>query len=173
MGRRRINSDLNRGAAMMLDSFRVVLVLLLIAILAGASGAHAQRNLRRFALRTGESTVLREYYFVVNCRSILLSPPVLEVLEGPEELAVQIKEGQVVARAQNCAAPVLGGTVVATAKEVGEPKEAKLTFRLKFNTKAGERQSSDTYIISLFPAAAQAGESSQSTPPLTQPASRQ
>lgn len=151
---------------MTLDSFRVVPAILLIAIFFGAAGARAQQKLQRLALRSGESTVLRNYYFVANCRSILLSTPVLEVLEGPEELAVQIKEGQVVARTQNCAAPVLGGTVVATAKEVAEPKEAKLTIRLKFSTKAGERQSSDTYIMSLFPGVAQAGESSRSSPPL-------
>jgi hypothetical protein len=48
---------------------------------------------------------------------------------------------------------VLGGTVVATAKEVKEPKEARLTIRLKYKTKGGggERQSSNLYIVSLFP----------------------
>ena len=42
-------------------------------------------------------------------------------------------------------------TVVATAGAVKAPKEAKLTIRLKFKTKIGERQSSNVYIVSLFP----------------------
>jgi hypothetical protein len=46
---------------------------------------------------------------------------------------------------------VAGGKVVATAKDVKEPKEAKLTIRLNYNTKEGERQSSSVYIVSLFP----------------------
>jgi hypothetical protein len=41
--------------------------------------------------------------------------------------------------------------VIATAKDVKAPKEAKLTIRLKFNTKVGERQSSNIYNVSLFP----------------------
>ncbi len=41
--------------------------------------------------------------------------------------------------------------VVATAKEVKEPKEAKLTYRVKYKTKDGDRQTSNVYTISLFP----------------------
>ena len=73
----------------------------------------------------------------------------LDVLEGPKELAVSLKGSMKVP--QKCTKPVPGGTVVATAKDVKAPKEAKLTIRLKFNTKVGERQSSNVYIVSLFP----------------------
>jgi len=79
----------------------------------------------------------------------MIGNPVLDVLEGPKELAVSLKGGMKVP--QKCTKPVLGGTVVATAKDVKAPKEAKLTIRLKFNTKVGERQSSNVYIVSLFP----------------------
>ena len=81
----------------------------------------------------------------------MVGTPALDVLEGPEELTLTLKEGPVVPRANNCAKPVPGGTVVATAKEIKEPIEAKLTIRLKYNTKGGERQSSSVYIVSLFP----------------------
>jgi hypothetical protein len=43
--------------------------------------------------------------------------------------------GMVRPRGPNCTKPVPGGKVVATARDVKEPKEAKLTIRLKFKTK--------------------------------------
>jgi hypothetical protein len=122
---------------------------LAIAVLISAPAAHAQQTPRHIALKSGESTELRNYYFVQHCRSIMIGNPVLDVLEGPEELTVSLKAGMKVP--QKCTKPVQGGTVVATAKEVKARKEAKLTIRLKFNTKVGERQSSNVYIVSLFP----------------------
>jgi hypothetical protein len=124
---------------------------LIVTILAGTAGAHAQQNPQRISLKSGESTELRNYFYIANCQSIMVGTPVLDVLEGPEELTLTLKEGPVVPRANNCAKPVPGGTVVATAKEIKEPIEAKLTIRLKYNTKGGERQSSSVYIVSLFP----------------------
>jgi hypothetical protein len=120
-----------------------------LAIFATPAGTHAQQGLRRIALKSGESTELRNYYFVQHCQSIMIGKPVLDVLEGPEELIVSLKEGTKVP--QKCTKPVPGGTVIATAKDVKAPKEAKLTIRLKFNTKVGERQSSNIYNVSLFP----------------------
>ena len=133
------------------NSYGVVLTLS-IAIFVCTAGAHAQESPRRIALKGGESVVLREYSFVAaNCQSIMVGTPTLDVLEGPEELSLALKGGTVIRRDRGCAAPLPGGQVVATAKEIKEPKEAKLTIRLNFHTKDGERQSSDVYIISLFP----------------------
>ena len=128
---------------------RVAISSAILVIFAAAAGAHAQQAPRHVALKSGESTELRNYYFVQNCRSTMIGSPVLDVLEGPEELTVTLKPGMKIP--QKCAKPVLGGTVVATAKEVKAPKEAKLTIRLKFKTKIGERQSSNAYTVSLFP----------------------
>jgi hypothetical protein len=122
-----------------------------IAILAGTDVTHAQSNAKRIVLGSGESIELRRYLFVVNCRSILIGTPLLEVVEGPPEVTVTLEEGMVSTRTQKCPKPVPGGTVIATAKDVAEPKEAKLTIRLRFNTKDGERLGSNSYIVSLFP----------------------
>jgi hypothetical protein len=118
-----------------------------LAVFAAVS-VHAQHAPRRIALKSGESTELRNFYAAQHCRSILIGTPVLDVLEGPEDLAVTFKEGAKVPR--NCTVPVPGGTVIATAKDVKTPKEAKLTIRLKFKTKIGERQTSNSYIVSLY-----------------------
>ena len=122
-----------------------------LAIFAAVGGAYAQQSPRRIALKSGESTVLRDYFYIQSCQSVLIGTPVLDVLESPEELTVTIKASTILPRAQNCAKQVPGGTVVATAKEIKERTEAKLTIRLKYKTKMGERQSSDTYLVSLFP----------------------
>ena len=113
-----------------------------------ATGVQAQT---RIALKSGESAELGLVYFVVNCASIVVGNPEVEVIEGPEELTLEIKKGNVIPRAQNCAKPVPGGTLVATAKEVTERKDAKLTYRVKWKTKDGDRQRGGTYIVSLFP----------------------
>jgi hypothetical protein len=118
------------------------------ALLFSNTGVHAQT---RIALKGGESAELGLVYWVVNCASIVVGNPEVEVLEGPEELTLEIKKGDVIPRRQNCAKPVPGGTLIATAKEVNERKDAKLTYRIKFKTKQGDRQQSGVYTVSLFP----------------------
>ena len=81
----------------------------------------------------------------------MIGLPEIEVLEGPAEVALSIKEAQVLPRRQGCAAKVSGGTLMLNAKGVTEPTEAKLTYRLKYKTKDGDRQTSRAYIVSLFP----------------------
>ena len=75
----------------------------------------------------------------------------IEVLEGPAEVKLSIKEGDIIPRNFNCAKPVPGGTLIATAKDIAESKAAKLTYRLKYKTKDGERQTARSYDVSLFP----------------------
>jgi hypothetical protein len=132
------------------SAFRAGLILASAAFLIG-SHARAQTNIQRIALKSGESVELGSVYWVTNCRSIVVGVPEVEVLEGPAELTLSIKEGMVNARRQNCAKPVPGGTLVATAKEIKAPMEAKLTFRVKYKTKDGDRQNSQIYNVSLFP----------------------
>jgi hypothetical protein len=120
-----------------------------LAAFVAVSGAQAQHAPRRIALKSGESTELRNFYAVQQCRSILIGTPVLDVLEGPKELAVTFKERAKIPA--KCTKPVPGGTVIATAKEIKTPKEARLTIRLKFKTRIGERQTSNSYIVSLLP----------------------
>ena len=128
------------------------LAALSLAIIGGATIGSAQQDVRRIALKSGESVELRNYSFIVaNCQSIMIGNPTLDVLEGPEELTMTLKEEPVIRRDRGCSTPVPGGKVVAKAKEVKEAKEAKLTIRLNYNTKDGPRQSSSVFLISLFP----------------------
>ena len=112
--------------------------------------AQAQ-ELRRLVAKNGESVELGPVYWVVNCRSTMIGLPEIEVLEGPPEVTLSIKEAQILPRRQGCAAKVSGGTLVLSVKGVTERTEGKLTFRLKYKTKDGDRQISNAYTVSLFP----------------------
>ena len=133
---------------------RIPLTVFLAALCLGCTvmfngtGVYAQQGI---ALKSGESTELQTFYWVINCASVVIGNPEIEILEGPPELTLEMKEGMVIPRRQNCAKPVPGGTVVATAKDVKESSETKLTYRIKFKTKVGDRQESHVYHISLFP----------------------
>ena len=122
-----------------------------IAALVGAAGADAQEETPRISLKSGETGELRNVSFTRNCRSIMKETPVIEVLEGPEELTLTIKPAMVVLRSDNCSNTVQGGIVVATAKDVKAPKESKLTYRVKYKTLEGDRQVARFYLVSLFP----------------------
>jgi hypothetical protein len=129
-----------------------------------AAGAYAQQNPRLIALKSGESVDLGNFFVVTNCKSVLIGKPSVEVLEGPDQLTLSFREEMVLPRSFNCPKPVPGGIVVATAGDVKEPVEGKLTFRLKYNTKMGERQTSNTYIVSLYPGGLRRGDAVH-TPP--------
>jgi hypothetical protein len=118
------------------------------ALFLGCAGVHAQT---RIALKSGESAELGLVYWITNCASIMVGNPEVEVLEGPPELTVSFKPGMVVPRAQKCAKPVRGGTIIVTAKDIAEPKQTTLTYRVKYKTKEGDRQRSVVYNVSLFP----------------------
>ena len=106
---------------------------------------------QQLAIKNGESIELHPVYYVSHCHSIMLGLPEIEVLEGPPELTFSIREEPVLPRRQGCAAKVPGGTLLLTAKGVSEKMEAKLTYRVKYSTKDGPRQTSSAYIVSLFP----------------------
>ena len=122
-----------------------------IATFVGTAGTRAQEEAPRISLKSGETVELRNVSFTRNCRSILKETPVIEVLEGPEELTLTIKPAMVVPSGDKCSNPVAGGTVVATAKDVKAPKESKLTYRVKYNTLDGDRQVARVYLVSIVP----------------------
>jgi hypothetical protein len=122
-----------------------------VAALGANDVTNAQQMPRRVALKTGESVELHPIYWVSNCHSIMVGLPEVEVLEGPSELSLSIREEQVLPRQQGCAAKVPGGTLMLTAKTVTEKTEARLIYRVKYKTKDGDRQISNAYIVSLFP----------------------
>ena len=113
----------------------------------GAASANAQE----IALKNGESADLGAVYWISNCRSLLKSFAGVDVLEGPPGVVLSIREDMVYARRQNCPNKVPGGIVVATAKDVQSKASGILRYRVRYNTSDGERQSTHSVQISLYP----------------------
>jgi hypothetical protein len=122
-----------------------------LALIIGRPCADAQQPIR-LSLKNGESIELTTFYYIANCRSIMIGLPEVEILEGSAELSIAIKEEQVVPRRFDCTNKVPGGKLILTTKSsVTEKKEVNLIYRLKYKTKEGDRQISGTRIVTLFP----------------------
>jgi hypothetical protein len=113
--------------------------------------AIAQNSPRSIALKNGESVDLLPVFGEKNCRSILTETPKVEVLEGPPELKVTVREDMVAPRRAACKDKIKGGVVVITANDVKARTEGKLTFRVKYKGKDGDRQTAHTFNVTLFP----------------------
>ena len=130
--------------------FLVVLSLGIANAVTGGKG-HAEERVRIIALKAGEVVELMTVYWVSNCRSIMIGLPEIEILEGPSQVTLSMKEAMVLPRRQGCANRVPGAVLMATAKDVKEPLETKITYRLKYKTKDGDRPTGYVYRLSLFP----------------------
>jgi hypothetical protein len=130
----------------------VICQLGITGVLASA-GAQAQTltGVATIALKSGESTEVGSVYYVSNCRSLLKSTPEAEVIEGPQGVTATIKEAMVIPRVQNCANRVAGGTLVVSAKDIEDASYTRLTIRITYNTRDGERKFSHVFYLSLFP----------------------
>jgi hypothetical protein len=103
------------------------------------------------ALKSGETTEVGTLYWVSNCRSILTGTPEAEVLDGPPQMTVAVKQEMVLPRRQNCAKRVSGGTLLMTAKEIEDPSYSHVTIRINFKTKDGDRKVSQVFNVRLLP----------------------
>ncbi len=121
--------------------------LLSIALSMGAASAYAEE----ISLKAGESVDLGAVYWIQNCQSILKGFGSVDLLEGPPGIDLTIREENVTARRQNCPNKVPGGTVVLTAKEVQSKFSGVLKYRVRYKTEDGDRQSSHSKNIALYP----------------------
>ncbi|MFZ0423044.1 MAG: hypothetical protein WAL80_09230 [Xanthobacteraceae bacterium] len=105
------------------------------------------------ALKSGESTELGDLWSVIanNCKSALKSPPEVEILDGPPGVTAVVNAAPVVPRSMGCTQPVAGGKLVLTAKDIQEYSYTRLTLRVNYKTLDGDRQSSASFNITLFP----------------------
>jgi hypothetical protein len=103
------------------------------------------------ALKSGETIELGLVYYISRCRSSLTSTPEAEILEGPSQVAVSVKQEMVLPRYQQCASRVPGGKLMITAKEIEDPSYSSLTVRVTYKTKDGERKLSQIFNLHLLP----------------------
>jgi hypothetical protein len=126
-----------------------------LAICVADSAAQAQTmtlvGSTSLALKSGESTEVGNVYYITNCKSLLKSTPEVEILEGPPGVSASIKEAMVLPRFQNCPAKVPGGTLVVSAKDIEDSSYSRLTLRIIYKTKDGDRKLSQVFNLSLIP----------------------
>jgi len=134
----------HRGAAI------AIVIFAALSCLRGPA-ALAQSPQDNIALKSGESVVIGSLFYIANCKSIMIGMPSVEILEGPPELTLSIKEEMVLPRRANCPAKVPGGILTATAGEVKGTTHTKLTYRVKYKTKDGDRQVAHVFNVELFP----------------------
>jgi len=127
--------------------------LLALAICLGGSAAQAQKlsGAATIALKSGETVELGELYWVVNCRSLLKTTPEVEMLDGPPQITASIKDAMVLPRWHGCAKKVSGGMLSITAKEIDDPSFTRLTLRVLYKTKDGDRKRSHIVNLQLIP----------------------
>jgi hypothetical protein len=131
---------------------RVVRGLLFLVVIATTQvAAPAIAEERSLAIKSGETLELGQFYFISNCRSILKGPPTAEILDGPPQLSVSVKQAQVEARLQKCPKPVLGGILFLTAKEIMKISVNKTIVRIKYETNDGDRYRSEILNVTMVP----------------------
>lgn len=132
---------------------RAVFLATATAGVVACSGAFGQyiRGQATIALRSGESTELTTLYYVENCKSMLKSTPEAEIIDAPPAVTVSVREDMVLPRAQGCAKPVKGGTLVISAKDIEDLSYTPVTVRITFKTRDGDRKFSYVINLSLIP----------------------
>ena len=106
---------------------------------------------RSIAIKNNETVPVGSVYWIANCKSILKNFIGIDVLAGPPEVHLSLKPGKVHTVRQKCSKPIKGATVMATAKGVKAPSSTSMTYRVRYNTRDGERQSTHTVQVLLFP----------------------
>lgn len=132
-----------------------VLYIFSLAVCFGGGAAQAQymklAGAGTVALKSGETLDLGQLYWVTNCRSMLTATPQVEILEGPPQVSVAVKEEMILPRRQGCAKKVSGGMLSITAKEIDDPSFTHLTLRVLYKTKDGQRKWSHVVNLQLIP----------------------
>ncbi|MFW2354837.1 hypothetical protein [Hydrogenophaga sp.] len=118
-----------------------------LSALAFCCGVSAQD----FTLKAGESTDLNPVYWVRNCQSLLKSFIGVDVLEGPPNTELTIREESVLPTRQGCPNRVPGGMVVLKLKPDAAKFEGPIKYRVRYNTEEGEKQSSHSRTINIVP----------------------
>ena len=123
----------------------IVTILCVLALHDSPSSAQT-----RLALKNGESADVFPVYWISNCVSQLRSFGGIDVLEGPPGVSLSLKEGMVMARRQNCPNPVPGAMVVVTVRNAKQMSGATVTFRVRYVTFDGDRQSVHSFTLDVY-----------------------
>ena len=129
-------------------SYRIAASAIAFALLLAAP-AVAEDEEKTLVAKSGETIDVMPVYGARRCRSTIVATPEVEVLQGPSELKLSVREEMVTPT--NCRDKVKGGMVVATIGQVKQQIDGKLTFRVKYKTKDGTIHRGQVFKVSLLP----------------------
>ena len=133
----------------------IALFVLAVGYCLGGAGVGAQTiqaSSTDIALKNGESTEFSDIWWIsADCRSLLISTPEVEIMEGPPGVSAVIKPAKVVPRTVSCANAIPGGKLIITAKNIEEYSRSTMVLRITFKTRNGDRQRSRNVRVTLFP----------------------
>ena len=117
---------------------------------AGAQTIHL--SVEEIALRNGESVEFGNVYLIgADCKSLLVSEPEVEIMDGPPGVAVAIKRAMVAPYEHSCEGSVLGGKMQITAQGIVAYSYTRMILRITYKTPSGDLQRSQHINVTLFP----------------------
>jgi hypothetical protein len=128
--------------------------LIVVGALRAACADGQEVALKTFSIKSGESVDLGPTYWIrlSDCLSLLTAFAGVDVLEGPPDVTLSIREQEVYPRQQSCQNnKTPGGVVVATATTVQSKRSAVLKYRVRYNTREGLTQSTHSVQLDLYP----------------------
>jgi hypothetical protein len=111
-----------------------------------------QISVRNIVLKNGETTEFGDLWLISrDCKSLMISTPEVEVMDGPPGVVVEVKPAKVVPRSSSCANPIAGGKLFIAAKGVEEYSNSTMVLRVIYKTRSGDRQFAQHVQVTLFP----------------------
>ena len=117
-----------------------------------ANAQTIQASVRNIVLKNGETTEFGDLWLISrDCKSLMMSTPEVEVVDGPPGVLVEVRPAKVVPRSVSCANPIAGGKLFMAAKGVEEYSNSTMVLRITYKTRGGDRQFAQHVKVTLFP----------------------
>lgn len=133
----------------------IVLSVLALGFILGSGGSNAQtiqQAMSDIVLKNGETMEFSDIWWISNdCRSLLISTPEVEIMEGPPGVSAVIKPAKIVPRTFGCANAIPGGKLIITATDIEEYSRSNLVLRVTYKSRNGVRQRSKHIRVTLYP----------------------
>jgi hypothetical protein len=107
---------------------------------------------RAITIKNGETVELAQLYAVLKCQNNMRGLPTAEILVGPPQLSLSLKEAMVVPRSlPNCKQHVPGAILSVTANGVTETSTSRIIVRWRYDKFDGVSHSGRNYGVTMTP----------------------
>jgi hypothetical protein len=137
----------------LLGERNVKLLLAFVGVLSLLIGFEGEAQAQQLvSLKNGEQADLGAVFWIENCQSRLVKFSGIDLLNGPPGLKLSLREEAVAPSARyNCSNRVPGATVVLSANGFTSKYEGTISYRVRYDTRDGNKQSSHSAKVQVFP----------------------